>query len=139
MVTGLSCSAAASTSALSRRSSPIAASYSWTAARWAAVSPGTVFHLPAWFWNSVRSSGAAALGPPAPLAPAAPLVTGPGRFRLLSPCRVVLGLVARFCGIPAAPLQQARQEPGGAGLPDDDVDRAALAPYLGVLEITVGL
>jgi hypothetical protein len=33
MVTGLSCSAAASTSALSRRSSPIAASYSRTAAR----------------------------------------------------------------------------------------------------------
>ena len=45
MVTGFSCPAAASTSTLSRRSSPIAASYSWTAARWAAVSPGMAFHL----------------------------------------------------------------------------------------------
>ena len=27
-----------------------------TAARWAGVSPGTAFHLPAWFWNSMRSS-----------------------------------------------------------------------------------
>ena len=35
------------TSALSRRSSPIAASYSPTAARWAEVSPGAAFHLPA--------------------------------------------------------------------------------------------
>ena len=56
MVTGLSCSAAASTSALSWRSSPIAASYSPTAVRWAGVSPGTAFHLSAWFWNIVRSS-----------------------------------------------------------------------------------
>jgi hypothetical protein len=52
MVTGLSCSAAASTSALSRRSSPIAASYSRTAACWAGVSPGSAFHLAAWFWNN---------------------------------------------------------------------------------------
>jgi hypothetical protein len=45
-----------STSAFSRRSSPIAASYSRSAARWAGVSPGEAFHMSAWFWNSTRSS-----------------------------------------------------------------------------------
>ncbi len=41
---------------ISRRSSPIAASYSRTAGALGRVSLGTAFHLPAWFWNAMRSS-----------------------------------------------------------------------------------
>ena len=89
MVTGLSCPAAASTSALSRRSSPIAASYSRTAAGWAAVSPGHDVPSAGLVLEQHEIGGLVLVRPddPAPsgLTLAAPL-TEPGPTQLLAAC-----------------------------------------------------
>ena len=104
MVTGLSCPAAASTSAFSRHSSPIAASYSPTAARWAAVSPGSAYHLPAWFWSQREIAGLVLVHPDDP--GHSGVIERPGWARAgcsRASCPAVTSIPSRMCWVNQQP------------------------------------